>query len=94
MAMQFEQAAQDYIKQFPALSVHESTAPKEDRKKNVWQSTHDSTGPPKTILEDATVATTTSSVTHSTKVTNDLQSLRKNIRKVAFSHKHLEAAFV
>ncbi len=90
----FAQAAQDYLAYFPALQI--SQRPTEAKKPNAWQPKGNlATGPPTNIIDDGhTVATTTSSVTNSSKVTGDLQSLRKNIRKVAFSHKHLEAAFV
>jgi hypothetical protein len=95
MANQFEAAGKDYLANFPALSISDQSS-KSTTKENAWHSKERKTkGLPTTIHEDSnTVATTVSSFTNSSSVINDLQTLRQNIRKVAFSHKRLEASII
>jgi hypothetical protein len=84
MTTKFEQAAKDYLAEFPILPMPDAKSNGSTQKANVWQSKGKGAGrPPKDIVADAqTVATTASLFTNSSKVTSDLQSLRKNMKKL------------
>ncbi len=94
----FEDAASAYTSQFPSLKESSSNPPFQPpphttQKTNQWSDLSKvKHNPPQDFTYDQqTVATSASTFTHSSKMQEDFQTLRQNIRKVALSHKRIEA---
>ena len=94
MTNTFAMAAKTYMEEFPSLQSIDTMSAAQtsmSESKNPWRKS----GPPPMVHADAqTMATTASSFTNSSKINSDIYTLRQNIRKVAFSHKRLEASFL
>ncbi len=92
MTNTFARAAKTYMQDFPSIQSTD-TMPAARTSKSEPKNDWNKAGPPPMVHADVqTVATTASSFTTSSKLNSDIYTLRQNIRKVAFSHKRLEAS--
>ncbi len=91
MVNQFETAATEYLQQFPSPSINPTISSLS--KRDAWSQNSPKVHqvPPDINAESQTVTTSSSTFTATSKLQDDCQILRQNIRKVALSHKRLEA---